>query len=424
MNILLASSSGDGGWFVYVLIHEGHKVTWTIGRDKYREVLAGLIPPPLEGSVENPESFDLIVFDTTGHGEAADSVRAVTPVIGDSVFADKLEHDRIFGVEFMERCHIPVPRWEAFDDPADGIRWIRKYKSRSVFKPCGNRDDCSLTYVAKSAEDMERYLEVLFNHTRIHQFILQEFVAGTEVSTEAWFNGEEFYALNHTLEEKKFMAGGVGPNTGCSGNVVWMPVRPTPLFEQGVGRTKRELQQANYVGPLDLNTIVTDGNLFGLEFTPRIGYEGTCNLTRLLPMNFGEFLHAIAASESPVLGVAKHNFAATIRVTVPPYPNPAIPGKYEGIPVNGIDLRKIDEFYLSDVRIRQGSEEQLETLGMDGLIGAPIGVSETMKGAFEEVKRVIGGLLIPDLQWRVDVPRRCEERYEALLRGGWLRRLG
>jgi len=423
MRLFVVSATGDGAWFVWKLLHDGHDVTWTLGNMKYSEVLAGLIPPPV-ASVSDPDSYDLIVFDMSGHGEAADLARVHTPVIGASSFCDQLEQDRIFGIEFMEKCGIHVPPWEQFTDISDAIRFLRKTKKRYVFKPLGGRDDCSTTYVAKSAEDMEKYLEILFKRVKVKEFVLQEFIAGTEVSSEGYFNGTEFFALNHTLEEKKFMAGGVGPNTGCSGNLVWMPTRSDPVFERGLLRAGHALQEAGFRGPIDLNTIVTEGEIYGLEWTPRFGYEGTCNLARLIPGDFASFLLAIATGESPTLGEPRAKFSATVRLSVPPYPRMANPAKDAGVPVVGIDVDNPDCWYLSDIRIKEGTEGEVETIGTDGLIGAPISVSETICGAFDECQAAIDKLLIPDLMYRNDVKKCVEKRFETLSRQGWLRPIG
>ena len=422
MKIFFVSSEGDGAWCVWKLIHDGHDVTWTIGNNKYKEALGGLIPPPVE-YVTNPQDYDLIIFDSSGHGEAADIARAFTPVIGSSKFADMLEHDRAFGIRFMEQCGISVPPWQEFSDVSDAVRWIKQTKKRTVFKPLGSRADSALTYVSKSPEDMIRYLEVLFKKVKVKSFILQEFIQGTEISSEGYFNGTDFYGTNHTLEEKKFMSGGIGPNTGCSGNLVWMPGRIDPVFERGLLRTKGALQEAGFVGPIDLNTIVTEGEIYGLEWTPRFGYEGTCNLARLLPCDFGQFMFDIATGQSPSIGEARAKFCATIRITVPPYPRLANPAKDAGIPVVGIDIDNPDCWYLSDVHIKEGTETELETIGTDGLIGAPIAVGDTIKQAFNECEQAIDKLLIPDLQWRDDVAECCERRFEVLSRQGWLRRI-
>jgi hypothetical protein len=103
----------------------------------------------------------------------------------------------------------------------------------------------------------------------------------------------------------------------------------------------------------------------------------------LLPINFGEFMHQIATSSTIAPIIPKAAFAATIRVTVPPYPTQIKnASKFAGVPIEGINLDKLDRFFLSDVRVKEGTEDELETGGVDGLIGAPIGLGDTIHGAF------------------------------------------
>lgn len=419
MKILLCSEKGDGAWFVWVLKHEGHDVDWVCKDEKYAGSLSGIIPPPLKRAPK-PAAYDLVVFDASGMGEAADRARVDTPTIGNSSFADRLEEDRVFGIEFMEQAGIRVPDWEAFDSRDSAIAWLQKTHKRTVLKPIGDVENKGLTYVSKNDADMVRFIENL--PSAIKGFVLQEFIEGVEVSTEAWWTGSEWVALNHTLEEKKFMAGGVGPNTGCAGNVVWMPARRNAIFEQGLEKAGKLLGESGFVGPVDLNTIVTEGDIYGLEWTPRFGYEGTCNLTRLLPMPFGEFMYQVAIGKAPALAVPKTMFAATIRLSVPPYPNTETSRTRNRVPIKGIDLEQLDSFVLYDAVLNE--EGEMETEGNYNAIGSPIAVAGSIADAFDNVKSYIKRLDIPDLQWRIDVPEAVAKRYGTLLVQGWLRPIG
>lgn len=422
MRILVVSPEGDGAWFVWLLQHGGHNVDWIILKEKYAETLAGIIPPPL-AKPPSPEAYDLIVFDSSGLGTEADLARQFTPTIGSSELADKLEHDRIFGLEVMAMSGIKVSAYEPFDDKAAAIKFVQKSGKRYVLKPL---DDEGLpkdtTYVSKNADDMAQHIECNL-HPKIKSFILQEYVSGTEVSTEAWFNGHDWLALNHTLEEKKFMAGGIGPNTGCAGNVLWMPERKNPLFERGLERVGDYLRGQGFVGMIDLNTIVTEGDLYGIEWTPRFGYEGTCNLTRLLPMEFGDFLGAVARGETPTLAQPRARFAATVQLSVPPYPNCERMGnkRAEQVPVKGIDLEHAQSFFLRDLMMQDG---ELVTCGRYNAIGSPIGIGESIEGAFGEVFQAVARLEVANLQYRNDIGDCVAKRYSTLRSWGWLRNIG
>jgi phosphoribosylamine-glycine ligase len=419
MKILFASREADGIWHGEILRRAGHDVDFILKEQKYDQTLRGIVPPFLTSPPE-VDTYDLVVFDSCDSGKMADEMREYTPVIGSSAFAQNLEEDRLAGIQFMEQSGIKVPEYEVFDDISPAVAWLKKLDKPAVFKPFGNELDKATTYVGSSVDDLIDYLEKLFSKVKVKEFLLQEKVEGTEVSTEGWFNGEHFYAVNHTLEEKKFMSGGIGPNTGCAGNVLWMPEDATVVFREGLAKAAEGLKKANFVGPIDLNTIATKEELYGLEWTPRFGYEGTCNLIWLLPMEFGQFMYEIARGGTPMLTQTKAAFAATIRCSVPPYPNPSKPEKYEGVPVKGIDIDNLEAFYLSDVRLVEGSENELETIGVDGWIGSPIATGPTIKDAFDKCEEMISDLQIPDLQYRSDVGKCCEKRYNQLEKNGWL----
>lgn len=403
---------------VWLFRHLGHKVDWTVAHEDCADAMEGLIPAPLKSA--RPEAYDLIVFDCTEMGDAAEQAKLVTPTIGDSALSDALENDRIFGIQAMEKAGIKVPPWEAFNNPAEAISWLKKSHKRTVLKPIGDAPS-ELTYVSKSDADMINFIEKRLPGTKVREFLLQEFVEGTEVSCEGWWTGTEWCAINYTLEEKKFMAGNLGPGVGCAGNLVWMPSRPTPIFQQGLSKISPLLVDASYRGMVDLNTIVTEGEVYGLEWTPRFGYEGTCNLTRLLPVDFAEFMYSVAIGKTMPNLTATSRFAATIRLSVPPYPSHDLPKKHQAHqPIKGLEGSGLQNFFVFDVKCE---DDSLVVTG-EGNIGSPIGCSETIAGAFDEVKAAIKRLDIPDLQYRCDVAECVEKRYTTLLQQGWLRQIG
>jgi phosphoribosylamine-glycine ligase len=409
----------------------GQDVSCSVEKESGHKVLNGLIEQTPESQMYDPEEYDVVLFDLTGSGELADEIRTKVPTLGDSVFADRLESDRLFGLQFMEKVGIKVPPYEHFTDVAAAIRFIKKTKKTYVFKPCGDKSGKDSTYVSKSPEDLLRYIDLLWRSDPIKEFILQEVVKGTEVSTEVWMNENGYYFLNHTLECKKFMNGDLGPATGCSGNLCFAPERENPLFGLGLKKALNALHEAGYVGMIDLNAIATEGEVYGLEWTPRVGYEGTCNVAHLLPMDFGKFIYAIARGETLPDLTPRHSFSASVRLSIPPYPNEphepgmgeGIPRKFfrEGIPIEGLNRRLLTSFYAMDVRVNEKNEDLFETAGVNGLLGAAIGCGETIGMAFDHVKAVIEAIRVPNLQYRTDIRSLTAKRYAELEANGWLR---
>lgn len=421
MKILVVSKRGDGAWYVHLLQKEGHKVQWIVKEPDYADAMLGIVPPPLQRHPSDPSQFDLVVLDSSGMGDLADRIRKHTPTIGGSSFADRLEDDRIFGLEAMEAAKIKVPEWEAFHDRGQAVKFVKSRGKRFVLKPIeADLPDSILkaaTYCAKSPDDMVAYIERGL-HPKVKSFVLQEFVEGVEISVNAWWTGTEWAFVDHTLEEKKFMNDGLGPNTGCAGNVVWPVLKPNPLFQQGLDRIRPILIDANYVGPIDLNTIVTEGEMYGLEWTPRFGYEGTSNITRLLPIGFGDFLHSIAIGKTPSNLEPRAKFAATVFVSVPPYPSAETSKGKKRVPIKGLNLDHLEQFVTYDVKL---SGEDLYAEGHFMGIGCPICTGDSIEEAVKSCYSCIKTLEIPDLQYRTDIQRCVEKRYNQLATWGWLR---
>lgn len=426
MKINLITYSMYGAWFTLRLNEEGHDVTTHyIGKasDPSQYALYDIIKPIVKGEPTEAElqKSDLAIFDLTGKPKLAERFTEFCPVLGDGNINTQIEDDRLLGIQVMEESDINVPSYEAFNDLGEAKRFIRKTDKRYVFKPNGGQEqDTASTFVSKSAEDMLRYLDKLGAAAKGVEFVLQEVVEGTEVSTEAWFDGTDFHLINGTLEEKKFMNDNRGPNTGCAGNLVWAydNLNPPYIFREGLGKLKDFLQQYNYKGMIDLNTIVNDTELYGLEWTPRFGYDATATLFSLIRSNVGEFLCAVSAGAKPDYEL-NNTFAASVRVSIPPYPSEIKNEHPEGIPVNGIDEDEIlSNLFMYDV-VLDGDE--FYTAGINGLVLAPIHTAQSISGAFAKVDERLKAIEIPNAQYRTDLECCTAKRYKILAEQGWLR---
>jgi len=422
--ILIVTYSGFGNWFSLRFLQEKHSCDiYYCGKASEPSLwcLNGICPNVL---TEKPDfrRYDLILFDLTGKPKLAEEALLASPTVGDSDFASHIEDHRLDGIKIMEQCDINVPNYETFDDIGDAKRFVRKTNKRFVFKPFGGQDqDTASTYVSKNAEDMYKYLDRLSSVSKGVEFILQEVVEGTEISTEAWFDGQEFYLVNGTLEEKKFMDGGRGPNTGCSGNLVFVydGLNLPLIFREGLGKLKDFLQAAKYRGMIDLNTIVSDTEMFGLEWTPRFGYDASATLFHIIRSNLGDFIGSIASGIKPDYEI-KQTFSAGIRISIPPYPSEIKNEHPPEIPIQG--LENVDDlyrsYYLYDCCL---DGDNLVTAGVNGFICVPMASGASIPECFDKVEGRIKRLQIPNMQYRGDILKCVYERYKTLSNQGWLR---
>lgn len=435
MKIALSSYAGYGAWFAAILRMQGHSVDYHLSLPKYADIMQGIVPQAKvnfhdhrknDSNIGFPDysKYDVSVFDLTGRERQADFSSTRTPTIGDGTTHKLLEEDRLFGIELMENAGIDVPTYEVFTDTGAAKSYIKENKKRYVYKPNGGQDqDAGTTYVSDSDTDMLEYIDKLFLLSKGSPFLLQEFKTGVEVSVEGWFNGTDFYCLNCTLEEKKFMNDGVGPNTGCSGNLVFTLNSGSRVFQEGLGKAREVLSALGYRGMIDLNTIATEDKLYGLEWTPRFGYDASATLVNMYGGDFGELLQRVASGGIPEQKW-KAEYGVSARLSIPPYPTEIRIAKVKGIPIKGFNLDNDEELlktYFYDVMAQgSGSSAELVCAGLNGLICCPIETSQSPQGAFAQLDNRIEKIHIPDMQYRTDLQSSIMKRFFKLKEMGWI----
>ena len=434
MKIAMSSYTGMGAWWVLRLMAEGHDVDYYLSKPEYEDVLRGLIPPPKRLSLDHRrhqagygypsyKGYDLSLFDVTGKPKQAEHSRSQCPTLGDGGFEEMLEDDRKFGLEVMEGCGINVPPYTEFQTASEGKAFVKKEGGRYVYKPYETPDatDKSITYVAKDAEDMLGMIDNLWKASKNAPFILQEFVSGVELGVEAFFNGEDFYLISGTMEEKKFMNDNKGPNTGCSGNLIFAMRGDERIYKEGLLKAKSFLQAAGFKGIIDLNTIITKDKIYGLEWTPRFGYLCCPTIAVMYGAGYGELLSDIASGKTPHLGW-DHAFGAGTTITIPPYPTEIRIPKAKGIPIDGIDpedIEQLRETYLYDAMRAPGGKGGLITSGNLGYIGAVLAGGASIEAAFAKVDQRLKGIQIPNCQYRTDLEKTAKKKYDTLDVQGW-----
>lgn len=422
MRFLMISNVGEGAHLLHQIQQEGNDVELYIKQPDYRTVWDGLIPKvdkiePAEGTV--------IIFDFSGMGDIADELReAGFATVAGSKFADKLEQDRMFGLNMMEKCGIKVPFTMDFDDFS--VKQVQDFleeyggdDKRFVFKPSGKDLPCSLTYCSHDDADLMKWVEYVDKYfgKDIDSFVLQEFKPGVCVSTEMWCDGKRFLRpANHTVEVKKVLNGELGQATGCAGNIVWAEHDETcRIVQEGILRAEKLIVEAGHVGPIDLNAVVNDEGVWGLEWTPRFGYDAMPTLIKMIQGEVGKFLSDVARGQGSMVSMVD-KIASAVRVTIPPYPlePKEIKDVQEvcpniGIPIRGIPEDKADRFYWFEVM--EDGDDFVHSVGT-GVICDIVGFGDDCYEAFEEPYEICEELVIPNKQYRTDLDECLSEMYQ------------
>jgi phosphoribosylamine---glycine ligase len=428
------SLDGDSLFYWARLVDEGHEVLVYVKNPDGRSTGLGIVPKTnnllhwQSWGLQDPKT--VFVFDVTGGGELADSLRKRGAlVVGGGKFMDRLEHDRHWGESAAQNLGITVPKAKNFSSIPDALAAAKKLDGEYVFKTDKYLEGAA-TYLAESGYDMVKYLTGL--HKRFGnggKCLLAPKIPGIAISTGCWWNGREaLYPIEGTIEHKKFLNGDLGPNTGCSFNAMWFYQDEDPRIAQKLQwRAMESFFRHSQAPPglYDINALISDedGEAYFLEWTPRFGYDSEATAQRILTMSLGEFFYKLATGELHEAPFDTSKMAYGLRVSVPPYPYEFGEERtYDGAPIAGAD--GLWENYFVGYGVREEGDD-LVVAGDTGIVGVIVDAGtdvETMDKAC--LKYLKEELKVPNRQYRTDGAQTIQEDQKRLAKLGYKSLLG
>lgn len=414
VRILMLSQSGDGLGLAHRLVSEGHKVDVFIRESQYKKAGIGIVDR-IPSWRPHLAKADLVVVDMVGFGNYEETIRkAKKPLIGCSPLMDIAELDRQRGISLFNKFGIDIPETFSFKSPKQARDILKLWKSPGyVIKPSGNISTAK-TCVARSPDIYEHALGLLEDEQHL---IVQRIVEGVEVSTEGWWNGRSWvFPFNHTFEEKRLMNEGLGPNTGCMGNVVVAARKVNKLAGATVLKLEPFLKQTTYRGPIDVNAIVTADKVYALEITARFGYDALEALMEGLQEPVTDLIFETAIGVKKEMRITS-GYMIAVRLSVPPWPHDEPALEDAGQPLLGLNEHNLKHVYLTDV-YKEG-EKYFYAAG-DGAVLKATADGVSVREARRRVYRTLAGLEISGKQYRTDIGQRVEGDMEKLKAWGWL----
>lgn len=366
------SKKGDGLALAQRIRDEGHRVVFYINDPSKRALGDGLIEKSStdeqlvgdDGTI-NTEAIrsvlypkpDCVVFDMVGKGlgKLADIFRGKDiPVVGGSQWGDQVELDKSYG------------------------KWMMKISG------------------IKEASEQEH---------------------GIKVSTELWFNGKEVLNVNHTMEEKELMDGGIGPKVGSMGSLVWCGSRDSRLYKEGIGKLTSALEKVTYRGAIRLDVVVNDKGLYGLDFTAGFSYDSLYAFLELYQGRINDLLYGCATGVLNTIPT-KLGFGISVLLGLMPYPILNKLGDYsKDTLLEGFTKQILKHTWFYDVYKKLGS---LACAGNGGKLGSVSAYGSTLREARRRAYRTISNLSVSGVMYRRDIGQRVLQDMTKLKEWGWL----
>jgi phosphoribosylamine--glycine ligase len=274
----------------------------------------------------------------------ADELGAVgRRVFGVSAAAAQLEGSKAFAKELMVRRGIPTAKSGTFDDVEPAVAFVDELGGRAVVKADGLAAGKGVV-VAEEPADAVHAIEACLVGRAFGEagarVVVEEILAGPEVSAFALSDGETVVPLALSQDFKRVADGDAGPNTGGMGAYSPLPwidaADDRAIWDDVVKPTIAGMaaEGTPYRGVLFAGLMLTADGPKTLEYNCRFGDPETEVLMPRIDGDLGELLAACADGDlSTVRPVFRSDAAVTIVLASGGYP-----GSYEtGFPIEGLD---------------------------------------------------------------------------------------
>src|SRR5256714_8056606 len=235
-----------------------------------------------------------------------DAFRAKSlPIVAPSQKAAQLEGSKIFAKEFLQRHAIPTAElYGAYDSPGDAYGALCAVDWPVVIKADGLCAGKGL-FVAPNPDAATDFIERLMVNNELgtggQRVLLEEGLAGEELSFIVLTDGERYASLVPTRDHKRVFDGNEGPNTGGMGaystdEMVSAELGKT-IIQMIVEPTLRGLRDDGtvYQGFLYFGLMLTNSGPKVLEFNCRLGDPETQAIVARMEFDLAEVLADAAA---------------------------------------------------------------------------------------------------------------------------------
>ena len=255
-------------------------------------------------------------------------------VVGTNKIMADYENNRQKGQELFKKAGFYQPFSKNFTNIEECLQFVEKHLDKKyILKQNGDLPK-SVNHKAHFEDNIDlifhlNELKKTWSETNIGKFDcdLMECVSGMEVAVSAFFNGNDFLRdkdgkvvgfINH--EQKKACDGDLGSTTGEMGTLFNGVDEDDKLFKDIMMKPEivKVLKDSNYRGAFDINCIVTDDGIVGLEPTSRFGIPATSyEFIEAMESGTGHLLATMAMGEDNPIRITKGWGIVQVIVSMP-----------------------------------------------------------------------------------------------------------
>ena len=360
------------------------------------------------------ERYDLVVVGPEAPLAAgvADALRqASVPVFGPSQAAARLESSKAFAKQQLQRTDVPTAASAAFDDLGEALAYAQASKAPPVVKADWLAAGKGVVVPDSHEAAGEAIRDLLSNAPHGGLLLLEERLAGREVSVFALVSDEVVVPLGAACDYKRLGDGDEGPNTGGMGAYAPVPwFGPTEvdqavatIFEPIAWRMARD--GTPYRGVLYAGLMLTEVGPMVLEFNARFGDPEAQVLLPLLDGDLAAVLLGVANGDRGAMeGSLALRSGAAVAVVVASDGYPDAP--LTGLPLTGVEPSGADDagpmlrFHAGTAAAGSGYRSS------GGRVVTVVGLGPDLKAARREAYQGVAGIGLEGSRHRTDIALR------------------
>lgn len=366
-------------------------------KEKLSEHNVDMITNPEE--INKRKKVDLVVVGSEKYLTQGIADTSQFPVFGPSKKASKIEGSKIFSKNFMELYQIPTPRFFIPSSKEQLLNYFicsdtRDGKIRSPCQYVIKRDGLFAgkgVYLPKGMVELEQILENIDG-----KFLVEERLAGTEVSVMGFCNGKDISLFPQICDYKRLSEDSNSPNTGGMGAVGPVEILTPEELEKVRQHMLKVVTKLNFVGVLYAGLMKTEKGVCFLEFNCRMGDPETQVGLNLLESDLYQIMTDCIQNKDIDYIKWSDKCCACVVLSHISYPAKKLK---EPIPITFGDLDKNISVYFASPVIEDS--KPIRTYG--GRIASVVSVTDSIYESLEIIYNNIHKIRYPGRYYRTDI---------------------
>lgn len=275
-------------------------------------------------------------------------------VIGPSKTGAQLEGSKAFAKAFMQRHNIPTAAYREFDEKnyEEGVAYLQTHPTPIVLKADGLAAGKGVLICQNHVEAIAEF-ELMIQHAKFgeasRKVVIEEFLAGIELSVFVLTDGENYVLLPEAKDYKRVDVGDKGPNTGGMGAISPVPFADNSfmqkvvqtIIEPTINGIKKE--KIEYTGFIFFGLIKVGDDPYVIEYNCRMGDPETEAVLPRLKNDLVSLFEAAAQKQlkNQYIETDPRHTATIVAVSG------GYPGEYlKELPIEGLDLLDEDDAFI------------------------------------------------------------------------------